>query len=169
MELEKVFIVRHLQNNVFFSFVVYLRTRLYDDKDWFCQLPCFIKCVHQIRICLSYITSFLYQWSGCFFIVALHEFTSRLTQSMKLYSWLMLKFIYVVMTLISQIFVFCFVYYISRKNTKKRHGKIVLCEKQKRYNWYKPLYRNTVLKYAQWGHYLIYCNRKLRSELKSYS
>lgn len=41
-----------------FSFVEPLRNRLYDNKDWFYQLPCFIKFVLQIRVCPSYITSF---------------------------------------------------------------------------------------------------------------
>lgn len=64
-----------------FSFVEPLRNRLYDNKDWFYQLPCFIKFVLQIRVCPSYITSFLYQWSEFSFIIVLHVFTLWLTQS----------------------------------------------------------------------------------------
>lgn len=64
-----------------FSFVEPLRNRLYDNKDWFYQLPCFIKFVLQIRVCPSYITSFLYQWSEFSFIFVLHVFTLWLTQS----------------------------------------------------------------------------------------
>lgn len=59
-------------------------------------------------------------------------------------------------------FVLCIIF-IVRIQKKKRHGEILLCEKQKLYNWYKPQYRNIVFKYAQWGHYVIYYNWKLRS------
>lgn len=61
-----------------FSFVEPLRNRLYDNKDWFYQLPCFIKFVLQIRVCPSYIT---------FFYINGQNFPSSLFYMYSLYGW----------------------------------------------------------------------------------